>query len=40
MREFGYEPLDKRRLPFADLVNDQAAAWKAAIDEGKVTMES
>ncbi len=40
MREFGYEPLNKRRLPFADLVNDQAAAWKAAIEEGKVTMES
>ncbi len=40
MREFGYEPLEERRLPFSALVNEQAAAWQAAIDEGKVSMES
>jgi tripartite-type tricarboxylate transporter receptor subunit TctC len=40
MREFGYGPLTERRLPFSALVNEQAAAWKAAIDEGNVTMES
>lgn len=40
MREFGYEPLKERRLPFSALVNDQAAAWKAAIEEGNVTMEA
>ena len=40
MREFGYEPLTERRLPFSTLVNEQAAAWKDAIDEGKVTMDS
>jgi tripartite-type tricarboxylate transporter receptor subunit TctC len=40
MREFGYEPLKERRLPFSALVNEQAAAWKDAIEESKVTMES
>ena len=40
MREFGYEPLAERRLPFSALVNEQAAAWKDAIEEGKVTMDS
>ena len=40
MREFGYEPLTERRLPFSTLVNEQAAAWKDAIEEGKVTMDS
>jgi tripartite-type tricarboxylate transporter receptor subunit TctC len=40
MREFGYEPIKQRRLPFSDLVRDQAAAWKSAIDEGKVSMDS
>jgi tripartite-type tricarboxylate transporter receptor subunit TctC len=40
MREFGYEPLERRPVPFTTLVNDQAAAWKAAIDEGKVSMDA
>jgi tripartite-type tricarboxylate transporter receptor subunit TctC len=40
MREFGYEPLTKRRLPFSKLVDDQAASWKAAIEEGKVSMDA
>lgn len=39
MREFGYEPLTQRRLPFSALVDEQAAAWKAAIEEARVTME-
>ena len=40
MREFGYEPLKERRLPFSALVDGQAASWKAAIEEGKVSMDS
>jgi tripartite-type tricarboxylate transporter receptor subunit TctC len=40
MREFGYEPLKHRRLPFSALVDAQAASWKAAIEEGKVSMDS
>jgi tripartite-type tricarboxylate transporter receptor subunit TctC len=40
MREFGYEPLKERRLPFSALVNEQEAAWQAAIEEGNVSMES
>jgi len=40
MREFGYEPLKDRRVPFGTLVSDQAASWKAAIEESKVSMDS
>ena len=39
MRDFGYEPLSQRRLPFSAVVNEQASAWKSAIEEAKIAIE-